>query len=531
MFLLFYVAACQPAPEPDPVLLTREFANGLLNPAGMAELPDGGILVAEEGTGNDDMSAGVSLITPDGQVGRLISGLPSGRDSGDLSGVPFVKLSPDGRTLYTSHFNLGALYALPAAGSFALTDGSFTAAEMTRRMEPLNNVQLINPFDMTFDANGIPVVSDASGNGVAKETADGTTRFFHRFSSIKVENGSIDPVPTGIERVGREYFVTLFGGCPYPADSGQLVAIDEERHERIVVDGLNMPIDVAQGPDGTIWLLEFARFRQDASCFSGAGYLANSGRLSRVSTNGQLELVLDGLNFPTSVLPRADGSLLISQVFEGNIIEVYWGQPEAESLSQPASSNELATSRQEFDDLDAVLRVVIEQRGLRPYPTTNLPEDDPALVKLGQQLFFDPVLSGDQNISCATCHHPALAMGDGRALPIGTGGEGLGPQREFVETVNLGAEEASLTVNNPFIGAFVPRNSPTILNSALLPVQFWDGRVDGYAGIRHHAGRQRQPAASSPTPWRPRRCSPSPACTRWPGPRWATCRRRPFAPI
>ncbi|MBK8901248.1 MAG: ScyD/ScyE family protein [Anaerolineaceae bacterium] len=483
VFLLFLFTACQPEPEVEATLQTREFANGLLNPAGMAELPDGTVLVAEEGTGKNDFSAGVSLITPDGQVGRLISGLPSGRDSGDLSGVPFVKLSPDGRTLYTSHFNLGALYALPASGSFTLPETPFTADNLAKRMEPLNNVQLINPFDMTFDPNGIPVVSDASGNGVAKETADGATRFFHRFSSIQVDNGSIDPVPTGIERVNREYFVTLFGGCPYPANSGQLVAIDENRNERIVLDGLNMPIDVARGPDGTIWLLEFARFRQDASCFSGAGYLANSGRLSRVSVNGDLELVLDGLNFPTSVLPRADGSLLISQVFEGNIIEVYWGQPEPESLSAPKENSPIATDRQEFDDLDAVLQSVIDREELRPYPGSDTPEDDPALVKLGQQLFFDPVLSGDQNISCATCHHPALAMGDGRALPIGTGGEGLGPHREFVETVNLGAEEANLTVNNPFVGAFVPRNSPTILNSALLPVQFWDGRVQNYAGV------------------------------------------------
>ncbi|WP_420643194.1 ScyD/ScyE family protein [Candidatus Leptofilum sp.] len=481
--LLFIIVACRPAPEPDPVLLTREFANGFLNPVGMAEMPDGGILVAEEGTGEKDLSAGVSLITPDGQVGRLISGLPSGRDSGDLSGVPFVKLSPDGRTLYTAHFNLGALYAVPASGSFTLPDSPLTAENLARRMEPLNNVRLINPFDMTFDANGVPVVSDASGNGVAKETEDGRTQFFHRFASIKVENGSIDPVPTGIERVGPEYFVTLFGGCPYPADSGRLVAIDENRNERVVVDGLNMPIDVARGQDGTVWLLEFARFRPDASCFSGTGYQANSGRLSRVSSNGKTELVLDGLNFPTSVLPRADGSLLISQVFEGNIIELYWGQPEEDTGSESGTSGEVAATRPEFDDLDAVLRVAIEQHGLRPYPGTDLPPDDPNLVALGQQLFFDPLLSGDQNISCATCHHPALALGDGRALPIGTGGEGLGAQREFLEMVNLGAEANGGTVNNPFIGAFVPRNSPTILNSALLPVQFWDGRVDGYAGV------------------------------------------------
>ncbi|MCA9944419.1 MAG: ScyD/ScyE family protein, partial [Anaerolineales bacterium] len=417
MFLLILItlSACQPAPEPEPILQMRQFANGLLNPAGMTELPNGAILVAEEGTGKNDFSAGVSMITPDGQVGRLISGLPSGRDSGDLSGVPFVKLSPDGRTLYTAHFNLGHLYTLPVPDTLALPDEPFTADDLASQMLPLNNVQLINPFDITFDANGVPVVSDASGNGVAKETEDGTTRFFHRFSSIKVENDSIDPVPTGIERVGPEYFVTLFGGCPYPAGSGQLVAIDENRNERIVTDGLNMPIDVAQGPDGTIWLLEFAEFRPDASCFSGMGYQANSGRLSRVFSNGATELVLEGLNFPTSVLPRADGSLLISQVFEGNIIELYWGQPEAETLSSPDENTAVSTTRQEFDNLDAVLQRVIAEAGLRPYPGSDIPEDDPALVQLGQQLFFDPLLSGDQNISCATCHHPALAMGDGRA--------------------------------------------------------------------------------------------------------------------
>ena len=484
LFIIFLVA-CQSDPLPDysTTPQVREFANGLLNPVGLTELPDGIILVAEEGTGNKDLSAGVSLITVDGEVGRLISGLPSGRDSGDLSGVPFIKLSPDGSTLYTAHFNLGHLYTLPLPATTSLPKTPYTPEELESRMKPLNNVQLINPFDMTFDASGVPVVSDASSNGVAKETADGTTKFFHRFGSIPVENGIIDPVPTGIERIGSLYYVTLTGGCPYPANSGRLVAIDEERNEQVITDGLNMPIDVAQGPDGTIWLLEFAQFRPDASCFSGMGYQANSGRLSRVFADGSTELVLDGLNFPSSVLPRADGTLLISQVFEGNIIEVIWGQSEAEGETETGQTTAVSTTRQSFDDLDVVLQRVIAEQELRPYPGSHLPEDDPALVALGQQLFFDPVLSGDQNISCATCHHPALAMGDGRALPIGTGGAGLGPQREFVETVSLGAEADNLTVNNPFIGAFVPRNSPTVINSALLPVQFWDGRVDGYAGV------------------------------------------------
>src|SRR5690606_24429787 len=90
--------------------------------------------------------------------------------------------------------------------------------------------------------------------------------------------------------------------------------------------------------------------------------------------------------------------------------------------------------------------------------------------------------------------HPSFAMADGRVLPIGTGGTGLGPARVFVDSVALAAEAGTVRrlagtsdaagetiVHNPFIGQFVPRNSPTILNSALLPLQFWDGRVQAYS--------------------------------------------------
>ena len=39
-----------------------------------------------------------------------------------------------------------------------------------------------------------------------------------------------------------------------------------------------------------------------------------------------------------------------------------------------------------------------------------------AKVELGRLLFFDKVLSGNRNISCATCHHPDHATSDGLAL-------------------------------------------------------------------------------------------------------------------
>jgi cytochrome c peroxidase len=52
-----------------------------------------------------------------------------------------------------------------------------------------------------------------------------------------------------------------------------------------------------------------------------------------------------------------------------------------------------------------------------------------AKQRLGNFLFFDKILSGNKNISCATCHHPKHFGGDGLSLPIGEGGEGLGTLR------------------------------------------------------------------------------------------------------
>lgn len=307
-------------------------AEGLFSPIGLALLPDGSLLVAEGGTGERDDSGGVSLIKPDGQVGRLVSGFPSSRDSGDLAGLNLVALAPGSDKIYIGSFSQGHLWTLPLTDQerqqeLSLPDQPLTTTQLIPAMQPLNNVRLTNPFDLTFDPEGVPVVSDASGNGLAKENPDGTTRFFHRFEPLPDpatanEGDRIEAVPTGITRIGGEYYVTLTGGCPYPEQGGRVVAVDEQRNERVIADQLNMPIDVAQGPDGTIWLLEFARFRPGDSCFSGQGYLAQTGRLSQLQPDGSLKLMIDGLNFPGAVLPLADGSVYISEVFDGRVIRI-----------------------------------------------------------------------------------------------------------------------------------------------------------------------------------------------------------------
>jgi cytochrome c peroxidase len=89
-----------------------------------------------------------------------------------------------------------------------------------------------------------------------------------------------------------------------------------------------------------------------------------------------------------------------------------------------------------------------------------------AKFKLGQALFFDKILSGNRDTSCATCHHPFTSNGDGMSLPVGAGGKGLGVTR------TPGSGETA-------IKARVGRNAPPLFN--LGAKQFvalnWQGRM------------------------------------------------------
>jgi cytochrome c peroxidase len=64
----------------------------------------------------------------------------------------------------------------------------------------------------------------------------------------------------------------------------------------------------------------------------------------------------------------------------------------------------------------------------RGFPTPAVPADNPmsaVKVTLGRRLFFDPRLSVTGKHSCASCHDPAKAYSDGRALAVGATGETL----------------------------------------------------------------------------------------------------------
>ena len=115
---------------------------------------------------------------------------------------------------------------------------------------------------------------------------------------------------------------------------------------------------------------------------------------------------------------------------------------------------------------------------LQDMPSVVDPVDNPSTAKkrsLGKILFWDPIISGEKDIACASCHHPATGYADGLALSIGVGGQGLGPVR---------IEEPGGRI--PRVG----RGSPTIINAAYIGLKdhhqnyeaemapmFWDSRV------------------------------------------------------
>ena len=109
----------------------------------------------------------------------------------------------------------------------------------------------------------------------------------------------------------------------------------------------------------------------------------------------------------------------------------------------------LLTSSTAFAIGDAELLKLAKDSGLKPIPKKDYPASKlTATQELGKKLFFEPRLSKSGLISCNTCHNLAFGGADGVSAAIGH----------------------KWTANPHHL------NSPTVYNSVLNAVQFWDGR-------------------------------------------------------
>lgn len=110
-----------------------------------------------------------------------------------------------------------------------------------------------------------------------------------------------------------------------------------------------------------------------------------------------------------------------------------------------------------------VLRALIEERRIAPLVPIEFGRHEER--ELGRMLFFDPILSGNRDQACATCHHPSHGSSDGRSLSVGT-------RALIVDGVRLPGPDHT----------FTPRNAMGLWDLAQREPQdhrggFWDRRV------------------------------------------------------
>jgi len=145
--------------------------------------------------------------------------------------------------------------------------------------------------------------------------------------------------------------------------------------------------------------------------------------------------------------------LLVASVSRAETEEVMLGDPSLTTGvpgAGPITVSEIETwlaDPANFVELKPILPLGLSQgaaqiTGLEENPLTR------AKIELGRQLYFDPRLSKDSTVSCASCHDPSMGYTAHTKTGIGIDGQAGG------------------------------RNSPVAYNRILSGKQFWDGRVD-----------------------------------------------------
>jgi cytochrome c peroxidase len=111
----------------------------------------------------------------------------------------------------------------------------------------------------------------------------------------------------------------------------------------------------------------------------------------------------------------------------------------------------------------------------------------PEKIELGRLLFWDPILAGNKDVACASCHHPEFGYAENLDISTGVNGKGFGQKRVFMEPNEI---------------PFTKRNAQGLLNVAFNGIDmngqydpatapmFWDLRSKGLEDQSLHPIRQ-----------------------------------------
>lgn len=217
-----------------------------------------------------------------------------------------------------------------------------------------------NPYNVVALSGGEALVADAAGNTVLSATTTGDIDWKAIFTPPTDENGDwivrwnaedesgetipcyVQPVPTSIaiDPDGYIYVGELTGavageGLPVgisrvwklPPGENNLTCSESSNDCQVLIDGLTSVIDLAIGPDGLLYVVEFDENSWIASFVPG---LAAGGTISAYNLNGELEReVASGLSFPSAISFDKKGNLWL---LENNNIALEGKNPQIRML-------------------------------------------------------------------------------------------------------------------------------------------------------------------------------------------------------
>lgn len=279
------------------------FVSGLQGASGSTIGPDGALYVTEGAVGNISR---VDLHT--GIVTTFASGLPTSIVGiGGAIDVAFI-----GKSAYALVTLVGSdvggnaevgIYRVNGPnhelvaniGEFALNNPPQTQFDVPTGLQ----------FAMEVFRDGF-LVTDGHHNRVLRATLDGTVSEVIAFDNI---------VPTGLEVLGRTVLMAQAGPVPHLPEDGKIVAFSTKRpFVTEIASGAPLLVDVEFGRGLTLYGLSQGEFPVGLPPASPA--LPNTGAIVRVNGRGAFDVVVNGLNLPTSMEIVRDTAYVVNLVGE-----------------------------------------------------------------------------------------------------------------------------------------------------------------------------------------------------------------------
>ena len=326
----------------------RIVARGLNNPRGLAFDPLGLFLfVAEAGLGGTNSTAGaceqapppegpitggktgrVSVISPFGQRFTLIEGLPSSQTQFlDILGptdIEFVRFKP--HVLLQAGCSKGdpdvpnAVLKFKGRKVITAADLSDFTVKNPQNYPPDDDQDPEGvPFSFKADGKGGLLVVDANRSTVNRVAPDGAVTRFADLAEFVRDYDT--PVAIDIDKHGN-VFIGSFSALPYAAGASTIYKIVPTGRISVVARGFTTLIDITFDREGALYVLETSTGNTGEPPF----LFRETGRVTRLTRSGAVEVIATGLDFPTAMTLGPDGALYVSN--RGHGVELRPGQGE-----------------------------------------------------------------------------------------------------------------------------------------------------------------------------------------------------------